>query len=382
VPRLPQEVVALALVFAGLSHAARAPAPAGPGEACESCHDAWAAKKVVHPPVKSGLCFACHVSTSESQHSFGLTGEGKAMCLQCHSARNGLKVLHPPVSEGLCLNCHDPHGSDHLARLRQGVFETCTACHPSKRMQNEAAETKHGALDPKENPKVCVACHDPHQSNFEKRLVAWPPMNVCFQCHDKQLETPTGSIIALKGWVEQHPDAGMRHGPVREGRCPDCHEPHGTSEWRMLKGSFPGTPYAPFAGAETYGLCFRCHDQRLVLEQRFGDVAPSQEDPSKDLAWGTSDAGTRLLRAGVTGFRNGDENLHFRHVNKYDKGRPCRLCHDVHASENAKHIRTSTPFGTWEFKLNYQKTKTGGSCWPGCHVQRRYDRETKQENPR
>ena len=90
----------------------------------------------------------------------------------------------------------------------------------------------------------------------------------------------------------------------------------------------------------------------------------------------------RLVRGGTTGFRNGDENLHFKHVNKVDKGRVCRFCHDVHASPLDKHLREWTPFGAWEFRLNFRKTVTGGSCWPGCHVERRYDREQRQENPR
>lgn len=383
--RLSPQVAALVLALAaGLASAeGKAPAPAGPGERCASCHDAWLTKKVVHPPVKQELCAGCHVSTSETKHTFELRASGKALCGQCHSTRDTMKVLHPPVSEGLCLNCHDPHGSNNHARLRQPIFETCTSCHPSKRMQNEAAATKHGALDPKQNPKVCVSCHDAHESDHEKRLVAWPVMNVCFQCHDKPQTTPSGeALLNVKAWVDKHEKTELRHGPVREGRCPDCHEPHGTNDWRMLKGQFPSTVYTPFFGPETYGLCFRCHDQRLVTEKTLAAKAVSNADPAKDLAWAALADGQRLVREGVTGFRNGDENLHFRHVNKVDKGRPCRVCHDVHASENPKHIRTSTKFGFWEFRLNYKKTETGGSCWPGCHVERRYDRAQRQENLR
>lgn len=385
--RLSPQVTALTLALvAGLAFGKPKPgtlAPPGPGEDCAQCHDAWLGKKVVHPPVKNGLCFACHASTSATAHTFALQADGKAMCAQCHSTRDTLKVLHPPVSEGLCLTCHDPHGSDHHARLRAPIFETCTSCHPSKRMQNEAALTKHGALDPQQNPRVCVSCHDAHQSDHEKRLVAWPAVNVCLQCHDQPQKTPAGdTLLDMKAWLEANPKTELRHGPVREGRCPDCHEPHGTSDWRMLKGAFPGTPYAPFTGPETYGLCFRCHDQRLVVEPKLAEKPESNVDPALDLAMRPQPQGERLVRVGVTGFRNGDENLHFRHVNKLDKGRPCRLCHDVHASQNPKHVRTSTPFGSWEFKLNYRKTTTGGSCWPGCHAQRQYDRDARQENPR
>lgn len=373
-------------LYCGAAEAARAVrpvAPAGPGGDCITCHaDDYAGKAVIHPPVKSGLCAACHVSTSETTHTFGLAAEGKQMCRQCHGPRDTQKVLHNPVAEGLCLFCHDPHASNNPVRLRKTILDTCTTCHPSKRIQDANAATRHGALDPRQNPKVCVACHDAHQSDYSKRLKAWPPMEVCFTCHDKPQQTPTGTVMNMKEWVESHPDNEMRHGPVREGMCNACHEPHGTDNWRMLKASFPADFYSPFRPGETYGLCFTCHDRRLVEVQKLADQAPSNSDPRKDLSWGESPEGERLLRGGVTGFRNGEENLHFRHVDKIDKGRTCRACHDFHASPNPKHIRTSTKFGNWEFKLNYQKTQTGGSCWPGCHVERRYDRANRQENPR
>lgn len=358
--------------------------PAGPGDDCRTCHaDAWAGKEVIHPPVKNGMCLGCHVSTSDTAHTFELAAEGKALCAQCHSTRSSKKVQHPPVTEGLCLDCHDPHASNEHARLRQSPFDTCTRCHPSKRVQNETSLTRHGALDPKQNPRVCVACHDAHESDHERRLHDWPVEKVCVTCHDKPVQAPDKLLIDLKGWLDRHDAGTMRHGPVREGRCPDCHEPHGTSEFRMLKGSYPAAPYTPFASpGEDYGLCFRCHDSRLVTEKELSEKAVSNPDPALDLSWRGLDGGVRLVRQGTTGFRNGDENLHVRHVNKIDKGRTCRFCHDVHASENPKHIRTTTTFGNWEFPLNYQKTTTGGSCWPGCHAQRQYDRHTRKENPR
>jgi hypothetical protein len=35
----------------------------------------------------------------------------------------------------------------------------------------------------------------------------------------------------------------------------------------------------------------------------------------------------------------------------------------------------------WEFDMNYAKTETGGSCAPGCHKLRKYDRVSQVENP-
>jgi predicted CXXCH cytochrome family protein len=387
VPRMSPKVNRAALVLvlalaAGAAGAASTPRrPAGPGDDCLSCHGALIAdKKVVHPPVKRGLCLGCHAPASEKEHIFGWQADGKQMCRQCHAPRDLQKVLHPPVVEGLCLYCHDPHASNNHVRLRLTVFDTCTQCHPSKRIQNAVSATRHGALDPQRNPLVCVACHDPHESDYEKRLKQWPPMNVCLTCHDKVVEGWDRPLLNMKEWLDANPDNEMRHGPVREGMCNRCHEPHGTNEFRMLRGSFPPEFYWPYKKGETYGLCFGCHDRRLIETQKVDAPAAAARQGKIDYA--KLPEGERLVRAGTTGFRNGDENLHFKHTNKPDKGRTCRDCHDFHASPNPKHIRTSTKFGNWEFKLNYQKTETGGQCWPGCHVTRRYDRVIKQENPR
>ncbi|MGE5048547.1 MAG: cytochrome c3 family protein, partial [Deltaproteobacteria bacterium] len=189
-PGLPPQVIALALLAA-----APAAPPKGPGDDCLACHGELAVKKIVHPPVKNGLCVACHEPVDDHAHRFRMRAEDKRLCTQCHAARNTEAVLHNPVVQGLCLACHDPHQSDNLARLRKPVKDTCTQCHPSKRLADAHAATKHGALDPEQNPKVCVACHDPHQSPYAKRLKADPPMEVCFTCHDKVQQSPTGPLL-------------------------------------------------------------------------------------------------------------------------------------------------------------------------------------------
>ena len=61
------------LLLAPATGGARPAAPAGPGGECIACHaEDYAGKAVIHPPVKNGLCTACHVSISETSHSFGL----------------------------------------------------------------------------------------------------------------------------------------------------------------------------------------------------------------------------------------------------------------------------------------------------------------------
>ncbi len=77
----------------------------------------------------------------------------------------------------------------------------------------------------------------------------------------------------------------------------------------------------------------------------------------------------------LTDFRNGIQNLHFAHINR-KKGRTCRACHEMHASDQEKHIRKEIPFSPfWSYSIVFTKTPTGGKCVVGCHKPRVYDRE-------
>jgi predicted CXXCH cytochrome family protein len=167
-------------------------------------------------------------------------------------------------------------------------------------------------------------------------------------CHDKPLDTPNGKIMNMQEYLISNKDA---HGPIKQKDCSACHNPHGSDNFRILRKYFPPKFYAPF-DVKNYELCFTCHEKTLVLDPR-----------------------TTTL----TGFRNGDQNLHYVHVHK-EKGRTCRACHDAHATNNPKHIRDGVPFGTWELPINYRKTANGGSCLPGCHQRFTYDTNVPVKN--
>src|SRR4029077_11440472 len=109
-----------------------------------------------------------------------------------------------------------------------------------------------------------------------------------------------------------------KHGPVKDGNCSGCHNVHGSDYTRLLAKPYPETFYAK-SDPENFALCFTCHDKKLVE---------------------TKEA------AGLTGFRNGTQHLHFVHVKK-EKGRTCRACHETHASPSPVLLRTSVPYGQW-----------------------------------
>jgi predicted CXXCH cytochrome family protein len=316
---------------------------------CFNCHDKKIASgKYVHGPVSVGGCIMCH-NPHQSDFPHMLNASGNAVCFQCHTdmadTLKGDKFVHEAVKEG-CINCHSPHSADYPHNLKaDGSEALCFGCHTDKKDWVANVKTKHGAL---QSGRKCLACHDPHGSGYPKQLVK-APMDLCLSCHDKPLDTPNGKLIDMKTYLAENKE---KHGPVREKDCSACHNPHGSNNFRILRKYFPPVFYAPF-DPKNYDLCFSCHEKTLVLDPR-----------------------TTTL----TNFRNGDINLHYLHVNKPVKGRTCRACHEMHATNNPKHIRDAVPFGVWQLPLNYRKTPDGGSCQPGCHQRFSYDRKSPVKN--
>lgn len=319
------------------------------GDLCFQCHDeSMVAGKYVHGPAAVGGCIICH-EPHVADYAKNLKAEGPDLCFMCHTDKaesiHKAEFVHKPVSEN-CTKCHNPHSGPRQFMLQSTAPALCFSCHTDKEEQIKTAVVRHGAVDIE---KSCLNCHDPHNSNIA-RMLLMNPMDLCMNCHDREYKLPDGhTLIDMKKWLADHK---YHHGPIREGDCSGCHNPHGSANFRILRAFYPSTFYEPF-DVRNYALCFSCHDKSIVL------------DPNTTT---------------LTNFRNGNENLHFRHVNKVDKGRTCRACHETHASNFPKHIRASVPFGSWELPVNFIKTETGGGCAPGCHKLKRYDRVKKMIN--
>jgi predicted CXXCH cytochrome family protein len=190
-------------------------------------------------------------------------------------------------------------------------------------------------------------CHNPHATNVEKLLVQLP-FDLCVSCHavDGLKDEGGRSLTNFQRWLAENKEW---HAPVAAKDCSSCHQPHGGPNFRLLVSAYPPEFYAPY-DAKNYALCFGCHNDQAVK------VAETDS---------------------LTGFRDGKRNLHFVHVNKLDRGRTCRACHEVHASKQAHHIRDGVPYGSkgWVLKINFTKTASGGSCARTCHDTKGYDRK-------
>lgn len=316
------------------------------GAMCASCHENVAAhKSKIHGPVAAGACESCHKAHSSNNAKL-LVATGRDLCFTCHTEMREqmktAKVVHKAVEQD-CVTCHDPHASDFTMQTRKAPLELCTSCHEHEQIRMAANDFAH-KHSPVIQGQACLNCHTAHGGSLAK-LMRNEPIKVCMKCHEQPIDAADGRKVAA---VAEVLDPNFnKHGPIRDGNCTGCHNTHGSQQAKLLQKPYPETFYQGFS-IDKYELCFSCHDKQLVLTEK---------------------------TTGLTGFRNGQRNLHFVHVNKTERGRNCRACHETHASADPKHIRESVPYGNWKMPLNYKQTETGGSCAPGCHKAFGYDRE-------
>lgn len=302
------------------------------------CHGDLASKAILHKPAaKATTCKFCHKATEPSRHEFSLAAKKTELCSRCHKVVTDQATQHMPAKRGMCTTCHDPHQSDNRKLLKKRpAGALCKTCH---RKIGEEGKTKHA---PVENEQ-CTACHDPHASE-QKALLKAELSEVCLNCHKRALVSSDGDRLPATSTALEN-ESLVAHKPVKTGRCNFCHQPHSSDNHRLLKKPYPAGFYSSFA-KENY-FCFGCHK------------ATAFEEP-------------RTLTA--TEFRNGNLNLHYRHVNR-EKGRTCRACHDHHAGTYPKLIREAVPFGERFIKITeFTLSETGGTCAPSCHMPVAYDR--------
>jgi predicted CXXCH cytochrome family protein len=301
---------------------------------CAKCHKTEL-KKFAHDPFAKGQCTLCHEPHQSASAKLLRGGDGNDHCFTCHAPMKQTFATatstHKPAMEK-CITCHNPHSSEFPRELRATVQQTCltSGCHEKVADHMAKSPVKHGAMT---SDASCASCHNPHASP-QKHLLADRADKLCGTCH--------------KPMQEKLAKSEFLHGPIRVGNCEACHDSHGGKNPSLLDRAFPRTFYTSFA-VEKYELCFTCHAKDVVLAAK-----------------------TTTL----TNFRNGEVNLHFLHVNRDEKGRSCKSCHEIHGSNQPNHMASEVKFegSNWAMPLEYRKTERGGSCTPGCHDTKNYDR--------
>lgn len=337
---------------------------------CYNCHKPYSGK-FSHSPSSLGACLLCH-NAHESDIKFLLTEKQPDLCYLCHDQlekkmTDDKNSTHAPAVDN-CTACHNPHVSDvSVMLLKKEMKPLCTECHLEEDIPLSvdigSVTYKH---KPVETEISCIHCHDPHATIFENHLLA-EPMDLCLKCHNTEVIAYDGStLINIEKLLQSNKN---HHGPIQEKNCSGCHSPHGSNYYRILLDEYPKEFYTDAFDKNDYKLCFTCHESTLLQDKE-----------------------TTTL----TNFRDGKINLHYLHVNKPEKGRTCRACHEVHASNHFNHIRDSVPFGKikWPLQLKYEaeytdiKTgkscdtpnascvKSGGSC-VACHDRKLYNNKKK-----
>jgi len=317
-----------------------------PAQLCAKCHEpekSGEEETSLHEPFSLGECTVCHAA-HQSNHDHLLQLPNEELCVSCHTEVGkllaGAAYVHGPAAVD-CTACHSSHRAGHPYLLRQDIKPLCLGCHDNIAEKLAVDTFVHEASSEGEE---CLSCHTPHASQFNMQLKA-VPMDLCLGCHNREIvKKGTGEIVA--NVASQIRSSKYKHGPVETGDCQSCHFTHSSSYAKLLHESYPAGLYKEF-DVTNYEQCFRCHEPSLVLMER---------------------------TFSLTNFRDGDRNLHFLHVNR-KKGRTCRICHEVHASNFPRLIRKDVLFGTiqWPLPIGFKKTETGGTCSPGCHKMKLYN---------
>jgi predicted CXXCH cytochrome family protein len=296
-----------------------------------------------HNSFTDGACDFCHKGTAKDPGP--ITKPVNQLCFGCHVEFDEMLAQRPVKHRAAveaCTNCHNPHNSGTKHLLVADQRSLCTSCHADIRSILETAQVKHGAML---EGGECANCHNPHASAVEKLLVRLP-YDLCITCHSKDgLTDAAGTPLTnFKTLLDNNP---VVHAPVAGKDCSACHTPHGGKNFRLLVEPYPARFYSAY-DPQNYALCFTCHDPQMIAVPQ---------------------------TATLTGFRDGTRNLHYLHVNKTERGRTCRACHEVHASRQGFQIRDGVPYGNqgWILKLNYQQTATGGTCDKTCHALKQYN---------
>jgi len=284
-------------------------------------------------------------------------------CAKCHKKIFGRKFAHGPVGVGMCSVCHVKEvtkGKHHTYTGAKEQPELCLSCHEAMRKKVEDRKVPHPAIA----AGGCTACHDPHGSEDRFFLKSTNMDKVCSSCHDPKTK---GAVV---------------HPPVAQS-CSLCHEPHGSDNAKLLKAPPPGLcldchekARAEFSGkhvhppvktgcaschdmhsapkpfllqGEVKDVCLKCHGKIAQKLKKSKMVHPAVETAGCTGCHGPhTEAQDKLLRKPMKELCSGCHKEKAAELKSKFLHGPvaqdeCQGCHDPHAADNPKILNTFFP---------------------------------------
>lgn len=267
---------------------------------CLKCHpDFQQPSKSTHAAIKMG-CESCHkvqegMSHPDQKGSVTLVQKAPDLCFTCHDqSKFKPKVTHQPVSAGMCTACHNPHKSENIKILKEGLPKLCFTCHDESKFKGKYVHSMGG---------MCISCHNPHGSDLNKMLASAQP-GLCFSCHDKAKFTKKNV-----------------HKIIEVGGCTSCHNPH-ASDYALFLSS-----------GSIYQSCIACHKgQSTGLHITGGIGLGRKHHPVK----GFTDPNYPGTKKKIP-----DPDMPGSQIEVFDPENPgkeitCVSCHDPHSSDYKK----------------------------------------------
>lgn len=263
----------------------------GSQELCYQCHTRVGTQGEAHPVLASDdSCVYCH-DPHGSDRRFFLPWETHEVCQQCHDvAPEDSKSSHSVIRAAgkACLHCHLPHSSEHKPLLVSERKNLCLSCHDQEivvpRQQGDPRKIANikklvempVVHAPAKAENGCTQCHQPHASKFDRLFTRNFPLSdrnehraggngvpgtydLCLSCHPNVLNKKiTGPETRFRkdalGWVFSGKivrknlhwfhvvDAGRDPDKENGVSCRVCHDPHGTTQQRLIRSTWQFSP--------------------------------------------------------------------------------------------------------------------------------------------
>lgn len=232
-------------------------------QGCEGCHGPGAFHIREEDPIVlsfssmsakdiAAACLRCHgdVMTNNNWHRT-IHGAAEVACTSCHGIHPASEEAGMDVGERNTLKKKIfPGAKDSKALLKKDEASLCNECHAS--VTAKFRQNSHHPIP--EGKMVCSDCHSPHPvkaslkgggnegagaKNLNLNNVKHGALknDMCVTCHGEV----AGPFV-------------FTHDPVQgfagDG-CAECHDPHGSTNPKMLKGF-------------SRGLCAQCHTDKLA----------------------------------------------------------------------------------------------------------------------